>query len=74
MTVYDLINSFEKGSPFAIFYDELRMFSGNRHSTEYQRAYGNVFGYLMALRVAQRITAVDVSSILESIRADIGMD
>lgn len=74
MSIYDLINSFEVGSTLEIFYDELCMFSHDRHTTEFQRAYGNVFGYLMALRVAQRITALDLSSVLESIRTEIGMD
>lgn len=74
MTIRDLLANYQVGSMFEIFYDELCMFSYDRFSSEFQRAYGTVYGYLWALRENDIITVLDFSSILESIKKELGMD
>lgn len=74
MTINDLIDSFGSGSIISIFYDEVCMLSRNVHTTEFHRAYGNLFGCLMGLLLVGQLTCTDLHSIWQSIIREISVN
>lgn len=74
MTIHDLLDNYAAGSTLECFYNELLTFSVVRGSCVFHRAYGTVYGYLWSLRESDVITALDFSSILESIKRELGMN
>lgn len=74
MTIHDLLNTYSVGSTLECFYNELCAFSPVRGSCVFHRAYGTIYGYLWALRENDVITALDFSSILESIKKELGRE
>lgn len=74
MTIYDLIMRLGDDVMLGVFFDEFLMFSKHRDSQEFIRAYGTLYGYLWSLRDQDLITALDFSSVIQSIKQEGGME
>lgn len=74
MTIHDLMMQLGADKMLCVFFDEFLMFSKHRDSQEFSRAYGTLYGYLWSLRDQQTITALDFSSVIQSIKQEGGME
>jgi len=74
MSIHDLTMRFGDEAMIGVFFDEFMLFSKHRGSQEFARAYGSLYGYIWSLRDQGLITALDFSSVIQSIKQEGGME